>query len=149
MTFYHQQLINIRQELYSKEYLCEQVKLAKNFIDSHFHEMITLQDMAAHACFSKFHFFRLFKTLYGKTPFDYLKEVRISHAKKLLRTGLPVSEVSILVGFNSSTSFSGLFKKMTGMSPSRFQLRSVLQLAVGSLSVSELHQRVFSPFRRL
>lgn len=121
MTFYQQQIINIRDTIYPKEYLCEQVMSAKKFIDDNFTDKINLDTIAAEACFSKFHFLRLFKSLYGQTPHQYLTEIRIEKAKQLLRTGLPVSDVCFLTGFESISSFKGLFKRSTGFTPSFYQ----------------------------
>jgi AraC-like DNA-binding protein len=80
MTYYHQQLISIKENCLPKDHLCEQVIQAKEFIDHHFENDIQLADIAAKAYCSKFHFLRLFKKLYGKTPHQYLTEVRIKKA---------------------------------------------------------------------
>lgn len=121
MTYYQSQVISLHQALYSKEHLLQQVMQAKNFIDLNFSNPISLQDIATHAHLSKFHFIRLFKRSYGRTPGQYLVSVRIREAKKLLATGLPVADVCFAIGFDSSTSFAGLFRKMTGLSPSAFR----------------------------
>ena len=121
MTFYNEQVLKIRAGIYPKEYLCRQVIQSKLFIDTNFSKNINLHDMARKALFSKFHFIRLFKKNYGRTPYQYLTEVRIAKAKKLLLSGMTVSEVCLSVGFESATSFTGLFKKMTGKTPSAFQ----------------------------
>lgn len=54
------------------------------------------------------------------TPHQYLKHVRIDKAKEFLKKGIPVSQVCFLVGFDSVSSFSGLFSKTVGSSPSLF-----------------------------
>lgn len=108
-------------EQYEKLYLYKRIVQAKLFIDSHYAESIDLSNIADEAYFSKFHFIRLFKTIYGKTPHNYLTSVRIENAKILLTRGLPVSTVSLMVGFDSSTSFTAVFKKMAGTPPSVFQ----------------------------
>ena len=113
MNFYHQQLISIRKKHFPREYLCDQVAQARNFIEENFSNRIRLHDIAGEAYFSKFHFLRLFKSMYGKTPHQFLTEVRIKKAKQLLQTGLPVSEVCFLTGFDSISSFKGLFKRYT------------------------------------
>jgi len=123
MTFYHQQVIDIRNNVYPKEYLCDQVMQAKKFIDENFTETIYLDDISTSACFSKYHFLRLFKVIYGTTPHQYLTAVRIDKAKQLLRTGLSVSDVCSLTGFESISSFKALFKRSTGSTPSAYQQR--------------------------
>ena len=121
MTFYHCQVLSTRKNIYPKEYLCDQVTRARHFIDQNFANNINLNGIAGEACYSKFHFLRLFKLLYGRTPHRYLTEVRIKKAKQLLQTGLPVPEVSFLTGFESVSSFKGLFKRYTGFTPGPYQ----------------------------
>ena len=93
---------------------------SKLFIDSNYARHIDLDNISDEAFFSKFHFIRLFKNVYGKTPHQYLKAIRIEHAKKLLKDGQSVSEVCFLVGFDSLSSFSGLFKRMVGQPASAY-----------------------------
>ena len=59
--------------------------------------------------------------IYGKTPHQYLTSVRMENAKILLnKTDIPVSETCYAVGFESVSSFSGLFRNLTGLSPSEY-----------------------------
>jgi len=108
-------------EDYPKIYLYRRIVQAKLFIDKRFAEPIDLNNISDEACFSKFHFIRQFKKIYGKTPHQYLKAVRIEKAMELLRTEVPVSDVCYAVGFESLSSFSGLFRLMAGLSPSAYQ----------------------------
>jgi len=108
---------------YPKMYLYRRIVQAKLFIDQHYSEPLDVSAIADEAYFSKFHFIRLFKSAYGRTPHHYLIKVRIDHAQQLLSKDIPVAEVSMMVGFESSTSFAALFKKQTGMSPSVYQRR--------------------------
>ena len=93
---------------------------AKLFIDNNYSENIDLSNIADEAFFSKFHFIRQFKKIYGQTPHQYLKTVRIEKAMQLLRTNLPVSETCYAVGFESLGSFSMLFKRIVGITPSAY-----------------------------
>ncbi|UTA68708.1 MULTISPECIES: helix-turn-helix domain-containing protein [Emticicia] len=106
---------------YPKAYLYRRIVQAKLFIDRHYHEPIDLASIADEAFFSKFHFIRQFKLTYTKTPHQYLTHVRLDKAKGLLKTKVSVSEVCYSVGFESVTSFTGLFKKYVGKAPSVYQ----------------------------
>lgn len=106
---------------YPKVYLYRRIVQAKLFIDNNYADKIDLNGISDEAYFSKFHFIRLFKSAYGKTPHQYLKYVRIEKAKELLKNNTPVSEACFLVGFDSLSSFSGLFSKLVGKSPSGYQ----------------------------
>ena len=107
-------------EQYPKVYLYKRIVQAKLFIDNNYAGNIDLDNIADEAYFSKFHFIRLFKNIYGKTPHQYLTSVRIEKATQLLRIDKPVSEVCYAVGFESLSSFGSLFKRIVGITPSAF-----------------------------
>jgi AraC-like DNA-binding protein len=121
MTPYHQEVLRLHQLLYPKEYLTQQIKAAKAFIDQNHAAALQLEDMAAEAMLSKFHFARLFKAYYGRAPHRYLTEVRIAHAKALLRAGASVVEACEAVGFESVSTFTGLFKRATNQTPGAYR----------------------------
>lgn len=108
------------KEEYPKVYLYRRIVQAKLFIDSNFMHKIDVDDISDEAFFSKFHFIRLFKSIYGKTPHQYLKYVRIEKARQFLKEGKSVTEACFSVGFDSLSSFSGCFKRSTGESPSNY-----------------------------
>ncbi len=121
MTYFSEQVIKLQAALYPKTYIGAQLKQSKDFIDRHFAENISLTQMAAAACCSRYHYIRLFKKYYGRTPHQYLSEKRLSYAKKMLQQGKSFAEVCTELNVGSSTSFSGLFKKFTGLSPQRYR----------------------------
>lgn len=106
---------------YPKQYLYRRVVRAKLYIDEHYASTLDLTNIADEACFSKFHFTRLFKTLYGKTPHQYLTEVRMNRAKELLADEATVARACFSVGFDSISSFTGLFRRRVGLTPAAFQ----------------------------
>ena len=116
----------ITTEQYPKIYLYKRIVQAKLFIDHNYANKIDLDNIADEAYFSKFHFIRLFKTIYGKTPHQYLTVVRIEKAIQLLKANESVTEVCFSVGFDSLSSFSGLFKRIVGESPSSYLIQQQL-----------------------
>ena len=108
--------------MHPKMYMYKRVIDAKLFIDEHYASKIELDKIANHAHFSKYHFLRLFKSAFGKSPHQYLTEVRVTEAKKLLAKGDSVTTVCFAVGFDSVTSFARLFRKHIGSSPKEFQM---------------------------
>ena len=110
-------------EGYKKDYLYKRIVKAKMYIDDNFAQKLDLSVIADSTSFFKYHFFRLFKEIYGVTPFKYLMMLRIEKSKTLLAKGLNVLEVAHLTGFESPTSFSTLFKKITKIRPSDYRLQ--------------------------
>jgi AraC-like DNA-binding protein len=123
MTFYRDEIARLNKTLYPHDDLTKQIIDAKSFIDKHFSEHINLDKIASKALVSKFHFIRLFKKYYGRTPNQYLQEVRIEKAKTLLQKGNSIDEACNAIGFASKTSFISLFKKKTGITPFFFQVQ--------------------------
>jgi AraC-like DNA-binding protein len=106
-----------------KGYLYKRIVRAKLFVDTHFSESIGVSNIASEAFLSSYHFIRLFKRIYNRKPHQYLTSVRIERAKELLHSGVPVSDVCYSVGFESTSSFTGLFKRRVGRTPSAYQNR--------------------------
>src|SRR5882757_2272149 len=111
----------MEKENYPKIYLYRRIVQAKLFIDNNYASAIDLDNIATEASFSKFHLIRLFTKVYNKTPHQYLTSVRIEKAKLLLQTEIAVAEVCFSVGFDSISSFTGLFKRLTSSTPSHYQ----------------------------
>lgn len=108
------------EEIHPKMYMYKRVVDAKVFIDGHYSEKIDLDQISDRSSFSKYHFLRLFKNAFGLTPHQYLTEVRIEAAKKMLREDIAVNDVCFQVGFESIPSFINLFKKREGITPKEF-----------------------------
>lgn len=105
---------------YPKQYLYKRIVEAKLFIDEHLRENIDVDQIAAEANYSKFHFIRLFNYSFGYTPRQYLIQKRLDHAKKLLQYDRSVTTTCLESGFTSLGYFSTLFKKTVGLSPSSY-----------------------------
>jgi AraC family transcriptional regulator len=86
--------------------------------DSH----VTVASAARAARLSPAHFHRQFRTLFGQTPMQFLQERRLAAARRLLiSTDEPVTTICFLVGLESLGSFSSLFRRRFGRSPSRYR----------------------------
>src|SRR5437016_4304701 len=95
---------------------------AREFIRDHCAERIMLEQAAAEAFLSPFHFQRTFSAAFGESPHEYLTRLRPDRAKLLLRQqSLTVSDVCLEVGFQSLGSFSTLFSRLEGCSPKEFR----------------------------
>lgn len=87
-------------------------------LDAAYDETITLADLAAEFHISTFHLAHAFKAAYGYAPLQYITRRRIGEAQTLLiDTTLPITEIAIRTGYNSSSYFNKAFHKITGMSP--------------------------------
>lgn len=91
---------------------------ARRLIDECYHLPLDLDQISSEACLSRFHFLRLFRRAFNKTPHQYLRDRRIEKAKELLSSSaLTVTDVCFEVGFESLGSFSTLFHKHVGKPP--------------------------------
>ena len=104
-----------------KVYLYRRIVLAKLYIDNNYPNKIDLDDIASEASFSKYHFIRLFKKAYGKTPHQYLTWVRLENSKSRLASGASVTETCSSVGFEEVSSFIHLFKRENLITPAAYQ----------------------------
>lgn len=110
--------------LQASEDVLVHLRSARDHADRNFAEPLDLEQLAAVAGLSKWHFQRLFTATYGRSPAAYLSERRVERAQDLLRaTNLTVTEVCHAVGFSSLGSFSSRFRAIVGETPSDFQRR--------------------------
>lgn len=95
------------------------------FAEEHLHADIRLEQLAAEAGLSAFHFARLFRESTGVTPHQYVLEQRIARAKSLLRLGKQtIAEIALDTGFSSATNFVRAFRERTGTTPGAWQKQS-------------------------
>jgi AraC family transcriptional regulator len=102
-----------------------QVRAVRRYVEDHLHASVTLAHLANVAGLSSFHFLRAFKQSLGVTPMQYVLDLRIEHAKALLKShGLTVAEVGIRVGFDHAAHFTRAFRRAVGVTPSSFRYTS-------------------------
>jgi AraC-like DNA-binding protein/ligand-binding sensor protein len=111
-----------RQALASAVTEPEPVVCAKQFVQDHVEETITLGQVVQHVRVSRFYFCKLFKKATGMTLTEYVARVRIERAKALLSDpSRRISEVVFAAGFGSIPHFNSLFKRHVGMAPTEYR----------------------------
>ena len=99
---------------------------ARDFIDHCYDHPLNLDQISEKACFSRYHFLRLFRQAFNQTPHQYLIHRRIEKAKELLsEDDLRVTDVCFEVGFQSLGSFSTLFHRCVGHAPATYRERAL------------------------
>jgi two-component system response regulator YesN len=97
------------------------IRKAVEYIEANFGEPLTLDEAAAAAAMSRYHFSRCFRRHTGLTFKGYINRLRIAEAKRLMQAeGLNVSEAAFRVGYNDLSYFSRVFKKEEGIIPSTY-----------------------------
>jgi AraC-like DNA-binding protein len=95
------------------------------WIDAHSHRQIDLEDAAAQAGISPFHFLRLFAKVLGVTPHQYLMRSRLRHAaRRLADEDRSITDIAYDVGFGDLSNFVRTFHRAAGVSPLRFRQAS-------------------------
>ncbi|SFU52714.1 AraC-type DNA-binding protein [Pustulibacterium marinum] len=112
--------------VYEKKYTDDEGKRMNDVLHyamEHFHESISLDTISEIAFMSKNAFCRYFKKRTNKTFFQFLIEIRIEHACKLLyrQQELSVSEISELCGFHNIANFNRKFKELKGITPTQYR----------------------------
>lgn len=94
------------------------VKRAISFIEAHYAEKLTLDDLAREAHLSRSEFCRIFRRYTGRTAFDYLQYHRVRRSLPLLReNSRSVLEVALAVGFSGASYYAEIFRRFIGVSP--------------------------------
>ncbi len=121
------------QDWYSYLHLCcmqmrdyfaskRSIHLAKTFMNEHFHENLTLEQVAAEVNLSPNYFSNLFRAGVGSTFIDYLTQIRLQKAKELIETNnYSLKEISFMIGYKDPNYFSRVFKKHVNQSPKQYQ----------------------------
>lgn len=94
------------------------------YITEHYNESITLDDIAAKFFISKSYLSRHFKAYTNATVYAYIMALRITHARRMIREGVPAVEAGRSCGFSDYSTFYKAFKAQTGMSPHQFKARA-------------------------
>ena len=126
LSFFADQLSSLTNQLVLERQNAEPplVQKAREYIDKHKTQELSLADVAKAAGASVFHFCKVFRKSTGIKFTDYVNRVRLEDARtQLLNPSRRISEVAYDVGFQSLTQFNRMFKRVFGQSPSDFRAR--------------------------
>ncbi|MFB7640800.1 bifunctional transcriptional activator/DNA repair enzyme AdaA [Peribacillus butanolivorans] len=100
----------------------EWIEQITEWIEQHYSEPLTLNTLADISHGSPYHLQRLFKRVKGLSPTEYIQQLRLEKAIRMLESSeQPVTEIGLAVGFSSIPYFITLFKKKTGDTPSGYR----------------------------
>jgi AraC family transcriptional regulator len=109
-------------ELSRAGFVDRRLRRAVEFMHDNYGRELALEEIAAAAYLSEFHFARLFKQITGLTPHVYLANLRIERSRKLLaETRIPIIEIAAMVGYQSQSHFTKIFKSVTGLTPRAYR----------------------------
>lgn len=95
----------------------------EKYIESNLSEPLRVEWLAIFCCKSESEFYKLFKLHFSKSPHQYILDLRMKKAEELLlRTALSIKDISLLVGFTDTPSFTRAFKQRLGKSPRQFRM---------------------------
>lgn len=111
--------LNIIKDISIKK---DEIQMAINYMNQHFGQKITIEFLSKLSNMSESNFNRTFKRETGVSPIEYLINIRLKKAKRLLRErNINITEISLKCGFYSLSHFSSCFTKQFGISPSDYQ----------------------------
>jgi AraC-like DNA-binding protein len=96
------------------------VARARDYIEAHFADDISLSKVAETVCLSPFHFARLFTKVAGMPPHAYLESVRMRNACALLEQGEPIARVAASVGYADQSHLTKRFRRFLGITPRQY-----------------------------
>ncbi len=105
----------------TKRELYKRISQVHGYIMEHFAEPLNLAELSRVALLSKYYVIRLYKEVYGLTPYQHILQLRIAEAKVLLIAEYSSTEIAALLSFTDRRAFSKVFKRMVGVSPAEYK----------------------------
>lgn len=110
------------EHAFSASFTARHYKRVLDFVATHYGRGITLEEMAAEAGISPFHFARLFKQTIGQPPYQFVMAYRVEQAKKLMADpARPLADIALACGFSDQAHFSRVFKRLSGSTPTAWR----------------------------
>jgi AraC-like DNA-binding protein len=121
--FDHLSKLDFKKNVTNEE-LFRAVFQAKSFIDEHITDNLSLEKIALHIGISKYHFIRIFKSVFGISPYQYQKRKRLDFAKLDLMGDTEILTTAIRYGFSDAPTFTKAFKQQFGQTPGATKIAS-------------------------
>ncbi|TDP61137.1 response regulator transcription factor [Flavobacterium dankookense] len=116
---------NNKHELDSIDEVPFRIRGVVEYINEHINEKIDINTLAQLTNWKAHHFIRMFSNLIGVTPYQYILKKKIENIKvKLEETDQPIMDIAYATGFQSYSNFSIAFKKIAGVSPEVYRIKS-------------------------
>lgn len=110
------------EEQRSMQHSFGRINRALAYMDTHFQERITLEQLARETALSRTYLCKCFRDITGQALFEYLEQVRVQHACYLLQTSeKPVAQVGMEAGFETVSYFNRVFKRSCGCTPGQYR----------------------------
>ncbi len=128
VTFHHFKIIGSNSvTTVSKNQTDYSARMMKvlTYIQQHIDEELTLEQLATVACFSRFHFHRIFAAFVGESLRSYIRRLRIEKAAGKIRfSEMPITDIALSSGYETPAAFTKAFKQIIGVSPREFRVQS-------------------------
>lgn len=98
-----------------------QIQTLCDYMEAHFSENITLDDLLSMTTFGKSYLLRAFTRQVGVSPYRYLQTIRLDRAKKFLEQGMAPVDAAMTAGFSDQSHFTNFFKEFIGLTPKQYQ----------------------------
>lgn len=95
------------------------IRQVLSYINEHFHDELTVEQLAEQVYMSRYHFMRYFKAQTGTTVHAYIRQKRLVHAARLIREGVSAVKAAEESGYNDYSAFHRAFKASFGLSPGK------------------------------
>ncbi len=93
---------------------------AIDYLRANFHRDISIEQLAAVACLSPFHFIRVFSRHTGLPPHAWLMQLRVRKVQEMLWRGIPIVDAACQAGFTDQSHLNRVFKRLLGFTPGQF-----------------------------
>jgi AraC family transcriptional regulator len=123
----------------------ERMNRVMTYIQEHLDQPISLETLAGVACFSVFHFHRIFSAFTGETLSSYVRRIRLEQAaNKLCHTKQSITDIALATGYETPAAFTRAFAQQFKQSPTNFRKKQLVRLVTHQqiiIKLKEVHMQ--------